>query len=134
MVQKVLSIPGVIDVFVDPEKPKEYFCIGAAAEKTLSFPAQPSYENRSLNQDRHWIDRRETGSNARVFVLIYAIGMEDLNLTGYETCDQIVGMKWNDCMLLVESVAQFHGKFWVSSPLPFPNKLFSFCLSRACRF
>eukprot|EP01046_Picozoa_sp_COSAG06_P021829 COSAG06_NODE_1659_length_8780_cov_82.087663_4_plen_356_part_00 len=117
----MLSIPGVIDVFVDPEKPKEYFCIGAKKRSRFQHFQPSSYEKRSLNQDRLWINRRNTGSNARVFVLIYAIGMEDLNLTGYETCDQIVGMKWNDCMLLAESVAQFHGKFWVSSPPPPPT-------------
>ena len=49
LVEPVLPVPGVIDVFVDPEKPKEFFCIA----------------------------------------------MEDLNSTGFETCDQIVGMAPN---------------------------------------
>ena len=49
LAEPVLPVPGVIDVFVDPEKPKEFFCIA----------------------------------------------MEDLNSTGFETCDQIVGMAPN---------------------------------------
>ncbi len=64
----------MIDVFIDPEKPKEYFCIG----------------------------------------------MEDLNVSGFETCDQITGMKWNDCMLMAEYVGKFHAKYWQSDILRHP--------------
>jgi hypothetical protein len=67
-------VPGVIDVFVDPEKPKEFFCIG----------------------------------------------MEDLNVSGFESCDQIVGMKWQDAMLMADYVGKFHANFWQSPILKHP--------------
>ena len=70
----MLDIPGVIDVFIDPEKPKEFFCIG----------------------------------------------MEDLNVSGFETCDQITGMKWTDCMLMAEYVGKYHAKFWQADILKHP--------------